>query len=196
MFFDKKKYLVEYYTHHIGENNHIIHIIFLSSIIWAIAGLLSLFGTIVDTPDWLVPFLMFVPEFQLDINLGTVFIFLNYFAIFIMDPIVGFVFFPPIFMQLILIQLINQNFSLKSCIIRYVCTLLVSITANLIGHKYVDQTQPAIFERKYKLIPFYHFFSVYTFFMYIGYRPFLYQDIKDEANLRVAAMRKEQALNS
>ncbi|PVU96581.1 hypothetical protein BB561_001082 [Smittium simulii] len=181
MFFDLKKYLVQYQISHNEEMNQILHTIFFPSVVWSIAAMLSLLGPIYDPPQWMIPFLQFIPEYTLDIHLGTVLVFTCFFFTFLMDPLICIIFIPAAFSQLIIIQLVTENFPYPLNMFGFMYTFVFSSSCDLIGHYYIEGNTPALFKKNYKLIPFYHFFTIYNFVMYMGYRPELYQDIKEEA---------------
>ncbi|OLY85601.1 hypothetical protein AYI68_g205 [Smittium mucronatum] len=87
MFIDLKKLLVDHGVSHREEGNVIVHIICTPFIIWAITGILALWGPIVETPEWLAPFLEFFPGFKFDLTLGSVFVFAMFLFSIIFDPL-------------------------------------------------------------------------------------------------------------
>ncbi|OMJ10314.1 hypothetical protein AYI70_g10405 [Smittium culicis] len=190
MFFDFKKHLVEHGVSHVEEGNVIVHIICTPFIIWAMCGLLTLLGPIVETPEWLAPFLEFFPGFRFDLTWGSVFILAFILFSIIFDPIYAALIFPLYMFCLgsthMLITLHSGAFSI------FIQTIILGFSLNLLSHYLFEKRMPRIFETKSIATFFFGYFYVtYAFLLYIGYCPVYYEELKEEIRERVAEIEKE-----
>ncbi|PVU96584.1 hypothetical protein BB561_001081 [Smittium simulii] len=112
-----------------------------------------------DTPPWLEPFMEFIPGHKIKLTMGAFFNFTNMAIMFSFDSLAA------------------NNEAPMYFFGKY---LLLGLILNLIGHFILGNNKPAFLEKKYYLIPLYSTVSMINFMMILGYRPFLFQEIKEQ----------------